>query len=211
MSKAWRLPQSECARAHGFLAQFVDDDLAVVEATWLRGHLEACAECRAASAAFAGIDSELTAWGKRLGLRNPPPPGGREQLAAGLARLPGRSRAICWGSAGSVAVAAAIAAMLVVTVIAPHKRVPAGNRGGDQAGNGSDAAFVGIPYLPPLDPHENATIVRMNIRVATLIAVGYRVTDDPETIVPADVLVGEDGRAHAVRVLSGIDWHGTGD
>jgi anti-sigma factor RsiW len=211
MSEAWRLPQSECECARGLLAQFVDDDLAVVETTWLRGHLEACAECRAASAAFAGIDSELTAWGERVGLRNPPPPGAREQLAARLAHLPDRRRTIRWVSAGSVAIAAAIAAMLMVTVIAPHKRLPAGNRAGDQAGNRSDAAFVGIPYLPPLDPHENATIVRMNIRVATLIAVGYRVTADPETVVPADVLVGEDGRAHAVRVLSGIDWNGTGD
>ena len=77
--------------------------------------------------------------------------------------------------------------------------------------NRSDAAFIGIPYLPPLDPHENVAIVRMSIRVASLIAVGYRVTADPETIVPADVLVGEDGRAYAVRVLSGIDWNGTGD
>jgi len=211
MSEACRLPQSECARAHGLLAQFVDDDLAAVESTWLRGHLEACAECRAEAAAFAGIDSELTAWGQRLNLQNPPPPGAREQLAAKLTHLPNRSRAIRWISAGSVAVAAAIAAMLVVTLIAPHKRLPAGNRAGDPDGNRSDTAFVGIPYLPPLDPHENATIVRMNIRVATLIAAGYRVTADPETVVPADVLVGEDGRAHAVRVLSGIDWNGTGD
>jgi len=211
MSEFLHLPESECARAHALLAQFVDDDLAVGEATWLRGHLEACAECSAALTGFAGMDSELTGWGERLGLRNPPPPGAREQLAARLAPLPARRRAIRWMPAGSVAVAAAIAAALVLTAIAPHKKRPAGDHAGNQAGNQDGAAFVGIPYLPPLDPHENATIVRMNIRVATLIAVGYRVTADPETIVPADVLVGEDGRAHAVRVLSGIEWDGTGD
>jgi hypothetical protein len=203
MSEALHLPESECARAHSTLAQFVDDDLAVGEAAWLRVHLEACAECRAALAAFAGIDSELTGWGQRLGLRNPPPPGAREQLAARLAALPARRRATRWMPAASAAVAAAIAAALVLTAIAPHKKLPAGNRG--------QAPFIEIPYLPPLDPYENASIVRMNIRVATLIAAGYRVAADPDTIVPADVLVGEDGRAHAVRVLADIDWNGKGD
>jgi hypothetical protein len=207
MSETLHLPEWECARAHGLLAQFVDDDLAVGEATWLRGHLETCAECRVCLARFAEIDDEVTGWGERLGLQNPPPPDAREQLAARLALPPDRRRAVGWLRVAAAAVAAAIAAVLVFAVVAPHKQLPGGNR----AGIRSAPAFVGIPYLPPLDPHENATIVRMNIRVATLIAVGYRVTADPETIVPADVLVGEDGRAHAVRVLSGIEWNGTGD
>ena len=207
MSEALHLPELECARAQGFLAQFVDDDLAVGEATWLRGHLEACAECRVWLARFAEIDGEVTGWGQPLGLQNPPPSDAREQLAARLALPPAQRRTIRWMPAACAAVAATIAAALVLAAVAPHKKLPAGSR----AGLWSDPAFVGIPYLPPLDPNENTAIVRMNIRVATLIAVGYRVTADPETIVPADVLVGEDGRAHAVRVLSGIEWNGTGD
>jgi hypothetical protein len=91
--------------------------------------------------------------------------------------------------------------------LAPHRKPPVVNPAIAQ----SAAPFVAIPYLPPLDPRENSTIVRMNIRVASLIAAGYRVAADPDKIVPADVLVGEDGRAHAVRVLSGIEWNGTGD
>jgi hypothetical protein len=207
MSEAWDLPEGECARAHGLLAQFVDDDLAAGQATWLRGHLEACAECRVLLAGFVEIDSELTGWGRQLGLQNPPAAGAREQLAARMASIPIRRRAVRWMPAGLVAGAAAIAAALVLAAMAPHRKAPAANR----AGNQNDAPFVEIPYLPPLDPRENSVIVRMNIRVATLIAVGYRVTADPEEIVPADVLVGEDGRAHAVRVLSGIEWNGTGD
>jgi anti-sigma factor RsiW len=203
MSDVLHLPESECARVHGLLAQFVDDDLTVGEAKWLRGHVEACTECRGLLAAFAGIDSELTGWGERLGLRNPPPAGEREQLAARLTSLPARGRTIRWMPASAAAVAAAIAAALALAVIAPHRKPLAVDR--------EQAAFVGIPFVPPLDPHENSTIVRMNIRVAALIAAGYRVTADPDTLVPADVLVGEDGRAHAVRVLSGIDWNGTGD
>jgi hypothetical protein len=204
MSEVLPLPESDCARVHSLLAQFVDDGLPVGEAASLRGHLEACAECRILLAGFAAIDSELTGWGQRLGLQNPPPPDAREQLAARLAALPARRRTIRWMPARSATVAAAVAAaMLALAVMAPHKKPPAVDR--------EPAPFVEIPYVPPLDPHENSTIVRMDIRVAALIAAGYRVAADPDTIVPADVLVGEDGRAHAVRVLSGIDWNGTGD
>jgi len=177
MSEAWDLPEGECARAHGMLAQFVDDELAAGQATWLRGHLEACAECRVLLAGFVEIDSELTGWGQQLGLQNPPAAGAREQLAARMASIPIRRRAVRW----MPAVAAAIAAALVLAAIAPPRKAPAVNR----AGNQIDAPFVEIPYLPPLDPRENSMIVRMNIRVATLIAVGYRVTADPEEIVPA--------------------------
>jgi hypothetical protein len=199
MSQILRLPDSECARALGMLAQFVDGDLAVEQSAWLDRHLRVCARCRAASAAFSAIDNEVTGLGRRLDSQNPPPADAREQLAAKLASLPARRR-VRWLPAAAVAIAAA----LILAVIGPPRKPSAANRA-------AFAAFVEIPFLPPLDPHENTTIVRMNIRVATLIAAGYRVTADPDTIVPADVLVGEDGRAHAVRVLSGIEWNGTGE
>jgi hypothetical protein len=201
MSELLHLPESECVRALGMLAQFVDGDLAAEQSPWLDEHLEACADCRATLAGFKEIDSELIGWGQSLSLQNPPPADAREQLAARLVALPVRRRAVRWMPAAG---AAAVAAALVIAVIAPHRKTPAVDRE-------ANSPFIEIPYLPPLDPHENSTIVRMNIRVATLIEAGYRVTADPDTIVPADVLVGEDGRAHAVRVLSGIEWNGTGD
>jgi hypothetical protein len=104
-----------------------------------------------------------------------------------------------WLPAAAAAIAAALALILVVP--RPEARPPS-----RQA-----APFFEIPGLPPLDPHENVTIVPMNIQVSTLIAIGYRVADDPEKTVPAEVLVGEDGRAHAVRVLADLNWNGTGD
>src|ERR1700722_10067387 len=165
MSEALPIPESECARVRGFLAQFVDDDVTAGEALWLRAHLGGCAECGAMLAGFVEIDSELTGWGQQLGVRNPPPAGAREQLAASMAPLPGRRRPMRWMPAA----AAAIAAALVLAVMAPHGKTPVVNRAGDRGAT----AFVEIPFLPPLDPRENATVVRMNIRVATLIAVGY--------------------------------------
>jgi hypothetical protein len=101
------------------------------------------------------------------------------------------------------AAAATIAAGLGLLAIFPRPSPPA--QAHEQTG------WVEIPYLAPLDPHENATVVRIQIRVATLISVGYRVTADPDAIVPADVLVGEDGRAHALRVPVDVGLNGTGD
>jgi hypothetical protein len=66
-----------------------------------------------------------------------------------------------------------------------------------------DQPFVPIPYTVPLAPEERATIVRMGVPVAALIAAGYRVeTSDPGGVVDADVLVSQDGRARAIRFNS---------
>src|SRR5580700_8917641 len=124
MSEKLHLPESECARALGMLSQFVDGELAAGQSAWLSGHLEACAECRVLLARFTEIDSELTGWGQRLGAQNPPPSEAREQLAARLASLPARRRAIRWMPAA----AAVIAAALVLAVTAPHKKPPPVNR-----------------------------------------------------------------------------------
>ena len=96
--------------------------------------------------------------------------------------------------------AAAIAAGLVAAILVPRKQP-----------SPVAAPFVAIPYIAPLDPRENSTIVRMDIRVAVLNTVGYHIMGDPDATVTADVLVGEDGRAHAIRVLNDIDLIGTGD
>jgi anti-sigma factor RsiW len=189
----------ECARAQGLLALHVDGDLGAEGSAWLRGHLTECAKCRVALAAFAELDSELTGWGHKLGWRNPLPVDARDRLASKLRAPAARRRALRWIPAA----AAAIAAGLGLLTIAPRHTPPVETR--EQTG------FVEIPYLAPLDPHEHATVVRIQIRVATLIAVGYRVTADPDTIVPADLLVGEDGRAHAVRVPADVGLNGTGD
>ncbi len=99
--------------------------------------------------------------------------------------------------------AAAIAAAVSFAMIAPHWKWAIADR--------SEAPFIEIPYLPALDARENTAIVRMNIRVAALHSFGFRIDGDPEALVAADVLVGEDGRAHAVRVVSDIDGKRKGE
>jgi anti-sigma factor RsiW len=189
----------DCARAQGLLASYVDCDLAADDSAWLSGHLADCSKCSATLAMFSAFDSELTGWGRKLSRLNPPPMDARERLEGRIRERTTRRRAIRWIPAA----AAVIAAGLGILAIAPRPSPPAQTH--EQTG------FVAIPYLAPLDPHENATVVRIQIRVATLISVGYRVTADPDAIVPADVLVGEDGRAHAVRVPAEIGLNGTGD
>jgi hypothetical protein len=63
--------------------------------------------------------------------------------------------------------------------------------------------FVPIPYVTSLGPFERMEIVRMEMPVAALIAAGVPVaTVDPGAHVQADVMVGQDGRARAIRLVS---------
>jgi hypothetical protein len=66
--------------------------------------------------------------------------------------------------------------------------------------------FVQIPYTVPLSPEERATVVRLEIPVAALIAAGFSMENlDPGSVVNADVLVSQDGRARAIRLSSKED------
>jgi len=63
--------------------------------------------------------------------------------------------------------------------------------------------FVQIPYTQPLAPWERGQIMRMELPVAALIAQGFPIaTSDAGAAARADVLIGEDGRARAVRLIS---------
>jgi hypothetical protein len=63
--------------------------------------------------------------------------------------------------------------------------------------------FIAIPYTLPLEPYERANVMRMDVPVAALIAAGLPMNMvDPGARARADVLVGQDGRARAVRLIS---------
>lgn len=69
--------------------------------------------------------------------------------------------------------------------------------------DGDEAPFVPIPYSVPLDSYETGTVLRVKVPVSALIAAGFPVgAADPAAVVVADVLVGDDGRAHAIRLVS---------
>jgi hypothetical protein len=63
--------------------------------------------------------------------------------------------------------------------------------------------FIAIPYTEPLAPYERAAVMRVDLPVAAVIAAGLPVrTADLGASARADVVVGQDGRARAIRVLS---------
>jgi len=67
----------------------------------------------------------------------------------------------------------------------------------------SDAQFIPIPWVAPLAPYERADVVRMDLPVSALIAAGLPFHgSDPGARARADLVVGEDGRARAVRLIS---------
>ena len=66
-----------------------------------------------------------------------------------------------------------------------------------------EPSFVDLPYVVPLAPYERAEVVRMNVSVAALEAAGLDVhVPDTGATVLADVVLGQDGRAHAIRLVS---------
>lgn len=81
-----------------------------------------------------------------------------------------------------------------VRQVAPH---------GPRQSDAESEPFVQIPYTMPLSPGERTSVVRMDVPVAALIAVGFTVsTPDPGGAVSADILVSQDGRARAIRLSS---------
>jgi hypothetical protein len=71
-----------------------------------------------------------------------------------------------------------------------------------------DQPFVPIPYVTPLAPYERANVVRVNVPVAALLAAGLPVAAaDAGATAQADLVVGPDGRARAVRLVSISDFN----
>lgn len=63
------------------------------------------------------------------------------------------------------------------------------------------AEFVALPYSQSGVPLEQPVIVRMNVPAGTLISMGMSLPLPPQENVDAELLVGQDGVARAVRIL----------
>lgn len=121
------------------------------------------------------------------------PPEIESAVLAEFNRVRRRRRGRNWIAAVGV-IAAAVAGMWVVE----HKpAVPPGVQ--DEV----EQPFVPIPYVLPPAPYERVEVVRMKLPVAALIAAGFQMqTADLGAEAEADVIVGQDGRARAVRLIS---------
>jgi len=152
----------------------------------LLGHVRSCPACHAEQMRFGELDRDLAAYADTLSRQGPSRAmAHRSGMRAALRRVP--------------QFAAALAALLFLGVILLHRTsLPS-------PPVSLEESFVPIPYVQPLGQYETAMVMRMEVPVTALIACGYKVdASDPSAVVKADVLVGEDGRAHAVHVLSGL-------
>jgi hypothetical protein len=157
-------------------------------------HFEVCAECARFLQAQLALHSAFAALSREV----PAPVDLETKLLAALdasrnaSRLTPRSavRRVRWWLP-----AAALAASLAIAAVALHRAVPPPPIAGEP--------FVEIPYIAPLAPYERTRIVRMDVPVSALIAAGFEVhAADTGSALRADVLFGQDGRAHAIRLVS---------
>ncbi len=144
----------------------------------------------------------LAAFRGQIGLASPPTP--RFRWAP----------AMPWAAAATVVT---IALLLVATrgrqQPPAHMAVPAGvaelaalNWTADLPTGDSEAAegkeFVPLPNADRLPPNEDLNLVRVEVPRSAMIAMGYAVTADRAAeMVRADVVLGSDGLARAVRFL----------
>jgi hypothetical protein len=151
----------------------------------------------------------------------PPVDGRREAalLAAFDAAVAGRaatrrsSRLAYWGMAGL----ATAAALLIAIGLAPvragrhgtptggaqatHTPLPSSSLRGVQLEPQPPNEFVMIPGAAALPPMESGSLVRMDVPVAMLPALGFAPPANQMTWVRADLIVGQDGLARAVRLV----------
>lgn len=168
-----------CKDARGLAIESVRCGTAVTDP-----HFAACPECArfletqlALHSAFATLSREI--------------PAAENVEAKLLAEFDKKHRRFHWWMPAT----AALATVLVIAAVAMHRAAPAPRT--------AVAPFFEIPYIAPLAPYERTKIVRMDVPVSALIAAGYDMhAVDTGVALRADVLFGQDGRAHAIRLVS---------
>jgi hypothetical protein len=67
-----------------------------------------------------------------------------------------------------------------------------------------ETGFVALPAAIGLPDFESGVIVRMELPVAALPSYGIEVVSDSKTPVEADLLIGQDGQARAIRLVNRV-------
>jgi uncharacterized protein len=190
----------------------------------LSEHLEACDECgmaldrqmrlSAAARTLAAEADRLTAPLKveqALLAEMESTRGNRRRLIYGaMGGAIAASLAVFWWMASRPAPKIALAESVPVVTVASAVPQPVTEKAHSQrrkraaqAAVTPEQPFIAIPYTLPLEPYERADVMRMDLPVSALIAAGLPMSMmDPGALVRTDVLVGQDGRARAIRLIS---------
>lgn len=98
---------------------------------------------------------------------------------------------------------AAAAALVVITVslnwLVVTRPAPAEPRAADPASDLS--GFVAWPGASAWPPLESGSLIRVDLPVSLLPTLGLSATSSASGLVPADIVVGQDGFARAVRLV----------
>ncbi len=72
-----------------------------------------------------------------------------------------------------------------------------------QSPQSGSEAFTPMPYVIPPAPYERTAIIRTVVPLPILLSAGFQIHgEDPASSTPADVLLGEDGRILALRLVA---------
>jgi hypothetical protein len=127
-----------------------------------------------------------------------------EQLRAQFRKQNRRRHLAAWMPAFSVATAAGIALLLWVhekPKPAPAPAVVAALAVAPVAEDDADSGFYPLPEAEALPAVENAMVVRVQLPVSSLQLMGVPVSEErADASVQADLLLGQDGLARAVRL-----------
>jgi hypothetical protein len=114
---------------------------------------------------------------------------------------------LTWASAVAAVVAVALFLVRVNQPPAPHPAQHRSSTGMELASDSdnsidSEDGFIPLPNVARLESNEDVNLVRVELPRSAMIAVGYTVSADRASEpVEAEVMLGADGLAHAVRFL----------
>jgi hypothetical protein len=195
--RSWVCELVECARAQA------------APSSELRQHLRECPACAARWASERNLEAHLEAVKEAAAARQPAD-AQRERIMRQFARMHRRTvhPLVRWALAAAAALVLATGVWSVWRGVAPPVSHPGQSAPG--TGTWADAAeaeepdagegFVAVPYAPPLAPGEFVRVVHAELDVVELARMGVLVDDFDTAVVPADMVVGEDGFPRAVRV-----------
>jgi len=168
-------------------------------------HVAQCPACAARLRSQVALKRGLRALAGQMSAAEAPPRVEARLRTAfraynGMAGVPSRRWRPVWTWA------AAVAAMFAMAVLLVRERTPQApqpvSHVVELADNGIENGFIPLPNAAQIDPSEEVNVVRVEVPRSAMIALGYDVKpEEASQSVEADVMLGTDGLARAVRFL----------
>lgn len=169
------------------LLRRIDDELAGGELAAAGRHLAVCDDCRAHLRRLERVSAALDAHAVALSGPGQPP---RDRLIGAL----GTQRRASWDRIAAAAAACILAAAALWSPIWKRPAVPVQQLAG---------GFIALPYSDSNLAEEDGVILRVEVPREALVLAGALASDHTTCDrVPAEVLVGADGMARAIRFLN---------